>query len=137
MNIIKSNKFWLCVIGALVALLVAIGIWIWWQANRPAPEQEAGLIAVVRLDGRIVAAVDLDKVTEAYTKTFTGASGNTNTVEFDHGQVRVHDATCPDQICVSQGWLAEKSLLPIACLPNSLTIEVSTAQDLGLDTISR
>ncbi len=132
---IKSNKFWVIVIAAVLALcLVAVGIWTWWRNSQP---EEEGLIAVVRLDGRIVAAVDLNKVTENYTQTFSGESGNSNTVEFAPGQVRVHDATCPDQICVSQGWADRTTLLPIACLPNSLIVEVAAAQDLGLDSISR
>lgn len=133
---IKSNKFWVIVIAAILALCVAsIGIWSWWKSSRA--QEEERLIAVVRLDGRIVAAVDLNQVTENYTQTFTGSSGNTNTVEFAPGQVRVHDATCPDQLCVGMGWADRTSLIPIACLPNSLSIEVDTAEDLGLDSISR
>lgn len=131
---IKSNKFWVIVITAILALcVVSIGIWSWWKSSQP----EEGLIAVVRLDGKIVAAVDLNQVTESYTQTFTGTSGNSNTVEFAPGQVRVHDATCPDQLCVGQGWADGSSLLPIACLPNSLIVEVATPQDLGLDSVSR
>lgn len=132
---IKSNKFWVIVIAAILALcLVFIGVWAWWRNSR---SEEERLIAVVRLDGRIVAAVDLNQVKESYTQTFTGSSGNSNTVEFAPGQVRVHDATCPDHICVSQGWADGTSLLPISCLPNSLIITVDTAEDLGLDSISR
>lgn len=133
---IKSNKFWVIVIAAILALCVAsIGIWSWWKSSRA--QEEERLIAVVRLDGRIVAAVDLNQVTENYTQTFTGSSGNTNTVEFAPGQVRVHDATCPDHVCVDMGWADGTSLLPIACYPNNFSIVVNTAEDLGLDSISR
>ena len=132
---LKSNKSWLIIIGAILALCVlAIAFFAYRSSHAP---QEEELIAVIRLDNKIVAAVDLNKVTDTYTQSFTGSSGNTNTVEFAHGQIRVHDATCPDQICVSQGWLQESSILPIACLPNSLIIEVRTANELGLDTMTK
>lgn len=136
MKLLKSSKFWIGVIAVvLVACGVIVGV-LYWQKTHQAPAQE-GPIAVIRLDGKIVAAVDLGKVTESYTQTFEGTSGGSNTVEFAPGQVRVHDATCPDQVCVGQGWADSASLLPIACLPNSLIIEVASAEDLGLDSVTR
>lgn len=136
MKILKSNKFWIGVIAAVLAVCGIVAGVLYWQKTHQAPAEE-GPIAVIRLDGKIVAAVDLGKVTESYTQTFEGASGGSNTVEFAPGQVRVHDATCPDQICVSQGWADGATLLPIACLPNSLIIEVASPEDLGLDSVSR
>ena len=132
----KSNLFW---IGILAVVLLISVAWIGIRYYQRAKQLEAadwGPIATIYLDGRLVDAIDLSKVKETYTLTYEGASGNTNNVEVAPGQIRVHDATCPDQICVGQGWLDQASLIPIACLPNSLMIYVSTPEDLGLDTIA-
>lgn len=132
----KSNLFW---IGILAAVLLISAAWIgfrYYQRVKQLENAVTGPIAVIYLDGRMVDAIDLSKVKESYTLTYEGSSGNTNNVEVAPGQIRVHDATCPDQICVGQGWLDQASLIPIACLPNSLMIYVSTPEDLGLDTIA-
>ena len=132
----KSNLFW---IGILAAVLLISAAWIgirYYQRAKQLENATTGPIAVIYLDGRMVDAIDLGKVKETYTLTYEGESGNTNNVEVAPGMIRVHDATCPDQICVGQGWLDHESLLPIACLPNSLMIYVSTPEDLGLDTIA-
>ena len=132
----KSNLFWLAILGLVLVISAAwIGI-RYYQRAKQVDESTWGPIAVIYLDGRMVDAIDLGKVTESYTLTYEGSSGNTNNVEVAPGQIRVHDATCPDQVCVGMGWLSEASIIPIACLPNSLMIYVSTPQDLGLDTIA-
>ena len=132
----KSNLFWIAILAAVLLISAAwIGI-RYYQRVKAAESAIAGPIAVIRLDGRIVDAIDLGKVTETYTLTYKGSSGNINNVEVAPGMIRVHDATCPDQICVGQGWLDYVSLLPIACMPNSLSITVSTPEDLGLDSIA-
>lgn len=132
----KSNLFW---IGILAAVLLISAAWIglrYYQRAKQLENATWGPIATVYLDGRLVDAIDLSKVKETYTLTYEGSSGLTNHVEVAPGQIRVHDATCPDQICVGMGWLSEASILPISCLPNSLIIYVSTPEDLGLDTIA-
>ena len=39
------------------------------------------------------------------------------------GQVRVSEASCPDQVCVRTG-PTDQTASPIACLPNRLVIQV-------------
>ena len=70
--------------------------------------------------------IPLSAITEAYTKTYEGPAGGSNTVEYTTGDVRVIEASCPDHVCIGQGWLIEDmgSILPIACLPNAMMINV-------------
>lgn len=142
----KSNRFWLILIGiVLILCLIPIVARVTEVRSRPvkaSPEPSSALevvgpVAIIYLDDQVVDIVDLGAITETYTKEFKGQSGNVNTVEYASGQIRVHDATCPDQICVSQGWMDETSILPIACLPNSLIIQVATTEDLGLDSATQ
>ncbi len=120
-----SNRFWIILLAAVLAVSAAVAVYF---AARPTVP---GDTAVIYLDGEQVERVDLSKVTENYTKEYTGSSGLTNKVEFAPGTVRVAEATCPDQICVYQSWV-EAGGLPIACLPNTLIIQVVSAEDVHL-----
>ena len=67
--------------------------------------------------------IRLDTVTGEYTFEITGDAGATNTVCVRRGSIAIVSASCPDQICVHQGFIST-SLLPITCLPNRLVIRV-------------
>lgn len=134
----KSNWFWLILIGLVLALCAA---WIgfrYYQRAQQAANATVGPIAVVRQNGVLVDAIDLGKVEESYTYTYETGDGDHNTVEIANGRIRVIEATCPDHLCIEQGWLDMEYYLGfIACLPNSLVIEIDTPEDLGLDTVTR
>lgn len=122
-----STRFWVILVGVILLLSAAATAYIYLRPTASAP----GDTAVIYLDGEMVEMVDLSTITENYTKDYTGQAGLTNTVEFAPGMVRVQEATCPDQICVYQGWV-EADGLPIACLPNTLIIQVVSAEDAPL-----
>ena len=115
-----STRFWVILLAVVLLGSAAAAAYIYLRPSAP------GDTAVIYLDGAEVDRVDLTKVTENYTKAYTGQAGLTNTVEFAPGQVRVQEATCPDQIWVEAGGL------PIACLPNTLIIQVVSAEDVYL-----
>lgn len=122
-----STWVWVAILAAILAVSAAVTIYLYTKPSAPAP----GDTALVYLDGAPVDVIDLSLVTESYTKEYTGQAGLTNTVEFAPGTVRVQEATCPDQICVYQGWI-EAGGMPIACLPNTLIIQVVAAEDVPL-----
>ncbi len=109
----KSNKFWLVLLGGL--LLVSAGIGLLFAGK-------GGQVAVVTLNGEVIARVDLAKVDDFYNIEAKGRYHNT--IEFDRGRVRVSSADCPDQVCVDTGWIEDGSK-PIVCLPNRLVIEMT------------
>ncbi|MBQ5760502.1 MAG: NusG domain II-containing protein [Clostridia bacterium] len=116
----KSNRFWLMLLGGLLLISAVVG---WMFAGKD------GKTAVVTLDGIVLAEIDLSRVETSYT---IEAEGNChNTIEFDRGRVRVSHADCPDQVCVDTGWI-EDGTVPIVCLPNRLVIEITGEGD-GLD----
>jgi len=49
-----------------------------------------------------------------------------NRVQIAQGKVRMSYADCPGQRCVKQGYT---SSLPIICLPNRVTVEVSDSEN--------
>ena len=62
-------------------------------------------------------------MTDEYTFEVPGENGASNTGCVRPGSIAIISATCPDQICVHQGFIST-SLLPITCLPNRLVIRV-------------
>lgn len=44
-------------------------------------------------------------------------------VEIKDGKVRVIDSTCPDKLCIKQGWISNVGET-IVCLPNRITISI-------------
>ena len=116
----KSNRFWLMLLGGLLLISAVVG---WMFAGKD------GKTAVVTLDGIVLAEVDLSKVEAPYTIEAEGK--HHNTIEFDRGRLRVSYADCPDQVCVRQGWV-DTDMTPIVCLPNGLVIQI-TGGDRELD----
>ena len=79
-------------------------------------------IARISQDGVLLEEIDLERVAKPYSFTL-GDTGGTNTLQVEKGRIRVSEADCPDQICVSQGWI-DHSSVPIICLPHRLMVEI-------------
>lgn len=61
-----------------------------------------------------------------------------NTVVIENNQVKMNDADCPDQYCVSSGTIS-KNGETIVCLPHKLVVEVSVGEssDQEIDAVVR
>ena len=81
------------------------------------------LYADIYQNGELLQTIRLDTVTGEYTFEVLGKDGVSNTVCVRPGSIAIVSASCPDQICVHQGFISS-SLLPITCLPNRLVIQV-------------
>ncbi len=77
--------------------------------------------AEISVDGNVIDTLDLSKDTEI---TVNGYNGGTNRIVIKNGKVHVSEATCPDKICVHQGWV-EHTGENIVCLPNHLIVRVT------------
>jgi len=119
----KNTKL---ILALLVLAVAASGAFL--LLNRGEAEHPT---ARITLDGELVEEIDLDGVTEPYAFTVEGKNGRTNTILVEPGRIRVSAASCPDQICVNQGFIADGTT-PIVCLPNKLMIEILGGGD-GLD----
>lgn len=86
-----------------------------------------GKTARILLDGEVIRTVNLKNVSEPYEFTVTNENGGYNTIRVENGKIAVTEASCPDKICVHQGFI-ENGSVPIVCLPNKLSV-VITADD--------
>ncbi len=123
----KSNRFWALVLGGV---LLAAGAACLWLMYRPA----AGTVAKVYQNGVCIRTIDLSAVTEGYTFTVTGERGAQNVVAVEPGRIRVESASCPDQVCVHQGWVSDGAA-PLVCLPNGLVIQLEGGGEDAPDTV--
>lgn len=112
------------VLLAAVLLVTAIlcGVLIYAVSHSSTGNGQA-LYADIYQSGELLQTIRLDTVTDEYTFEVPGENGASNTVCVRPGSIAIVSASCPDQICVHQGFI-NSSLLPITCLPNRLVIRV-------------
>lgn len=120
----KSTKYWLIIIGLILAVSCLIAYIV---------SQNDGRTAVITQNGKVLYTIGLDDVDDPYTIEIKGKY--TNTIRVEHGRVRVESADCPDQICAKHGWITEGGS-PIVCLPNGLVIEIKGGSSAA-DTVTR
>ncbi len=120
----KSTKFWVALIAALLAVCLAAAFLL---------KGGGGVSAAVYQDGELLQTIDLSRVEKRYTFTVEGPAGS-NTVEVERGRIRILRADCLDQICVHQGWISGGAV-PIVCLPNRLVIQIGGGEE-GIDGVA-
>ena len=123
----KSNKLWIVVFATLLLIAGLLSVFIF---NRRA----TGVVANIYQDGICIKSVDLSLVTESYTLQISGAV--VNTISIEPGRICVSSATCPDQVCVHQGYISN-SIVPIVCLPNALVIQIENTPAEDIDAITQ
>ena len=79
-------------------------------------------MARITRDGILLEEIDLSRVDEPYSIALEDGSG-LNTVLVEPGRIRISEADCPDQVCVSQGWISGGAV-PIVCLPHRLMVKI-------------
>ena len=85
-------------------------------------------------NGEVIRIVDLQNVPTPYEFEVISPDGGYNTVRVEYGKIGIVHASCPDQICVKQGFIAN-GVLPVVCLPNRLSV-VITDDSNDLDAVT-
>jgi hypothetical protein len=122
-NMIKKNDFIL--IGVVLVLGLAVIVYL----NLT---KEEGSKVVITIDGEVYDTLYLK---EDSTYTVKGKDGAYNTFEVKDGYVDMLDASCPDKICVSHSNIHYNNET-IVCLPNKVVLEITGAEENGVDAIS-
>ena len=110
----------------LVTALLLAGLAVSFIASRP----ERGRLAVVRLDGRRVAALPLDT---PISLDVEGPLGVTRVV-VEEGQVRITDSPCPNKYCIHAG-PASRAGEVILCVPNRVSVRVEGGGNGDVDGV--
>lgn len=128
---LRRGDLFLAMFLTLVFLLSLIyPVWHWLQSDAP-------LTAQISQNGVVIERIDLSLVKQAYEFTVWDAAGKDyNTIEVDHGRIRVKAANCAEQIDVKAGWLQKLGDMAV-CLPHRLVIELKSTGDPAVDSIVR
>ena len=89
--------------------------------------REQGAYVVVMVQNEEIARFSLD-VDGTYD-----INGGTNTIEIKDGRVRMLEASCPNHLCIHQGWIRLEGQ-SIVCLPNKVIVTVRGTGD-GFDFV--
>lgn len=83
-----------------------------------------GGYAVVKLNGRVMRTISLDK-DGLYGFAFDNGY---NKIEVRDGKVRVFEADCPNQDCVNKGYI-DRNGESIICLPHKFEVTIKSKDD--------
>lgn len=113
-------------------LLTALAC-ILWIVLFPSQGQSPGgsfPTACIYQDGILVKSIPLEPLASPYTFTVTGDNGCFNEITVKEGGIGVTAASCPDKLCMRQGFI-KTPLLPVTCLPNRLVIQIEDMETGG------
>ncbi len=82
-----------------------------------------GTEVIIELDGKPYAKYNFNEITSRKFIEIKTEYGY-NKVEIDNNRVRIVEASCSDQLCVSSGWI-EKNNQMVVCLPNRLVVKIA------------
>ena len=128
----RSTKFWVLTILLILAAASVLSLFIMNSSNLSGTKDS--VVAKIYLNGECIHSIDLSVVETEYTMQIEGILVNTITV--GRGCICISDATCPDHICVRQGWI-KNGIVPIVCLPNNVVIQIEGAAKTDIDAIVR
>ena len=133
MNVSMNDRKKAAILAAVLLIIAVLcGIRIYAVSHRSTESGQA-LYADLYQNGELLQTIRLDTVIGEYTFDVPGENDATNTVCVRPGSIAIVSASCPDQICVHQGFIST-SLLPITCLPNRLVIRVREEAAIPDDT---
>jgi len=94
--------------------------------------QHQGEIAVIKLDGKMVATSSLKK---NQSFKIMGPVGETR-IEIKDSKIRVQTSDCPQKICVKTGWI-DRPFQLIVCVPNKIVISIEGEKRDYFDVITQ
>ena len=119
-----SNKFWIALTGGFLLLSSIAAL-----ALGRVPAKYAQLYQ----DGVFITAFELSDYDESFFYEVKNDAG-TNLIQIEHGHICIAEASCPDGLCVRQGWVSS-GVTPIVCLPHGLVITLDNRANPDIDAI--
>lgn len=116
----KKYGLYAAVTGGIIAVCAIVSII--FIIHKLENADTASLVADIYQNGSLIKSLELDSCGDL-TFTVSGDNGCYNIIEVHDGKIGITSASCPDKICVNQGFI-DSPLLPVTCLPNNVVITV-------------
>ena len=113
-----------------VILIVLLSLALISQRLLHAQREPAG-VAVISVSGKVVGKMRLDIDGISKNQGMLGPFSLT----CEKGAVRMLTSTCDDEFCIRQGAIRMAGQ-SIVCLPNQVTVALSSAADGGMDAVA-
>lgn len=121
----KKHRLYAAITGGIILVFAIVSIIL--IIHKPEKADASSLVADIYQDGSLIRSLRLDSCGDL-TLTVSGDNGCYNIIEVREGKIGITSASCPDKICVSQGFI-NSPLLPITCLPNNVVITVHESKN--------
>lgn len=115
----------------LIIVFLSAAAIMWIFVNRPHGDAGEGE-AVIYKNGEVFDTVSLS---EEKTVVIEDGNGNRNVIRIEGGQVKMIEASCPDQLCVNTR-PAKRNGESIICLPNRVAVEIRSTVKSDIDGVS-
>lgn len=103
----------------IVLILVAsLGLSLYFLLGTP---KGLGEEVIVEVGGEVVKTITLPQ--ENFEWNYLADDGDHNLIQIKGHQVRIVEASCPDQVCTNEGWKSKPGST-IVCLPHKLIVKV-------------
>ena len=112
-----NKKTVLLCTGLLLVVIVSAAVILLTGGDAQHP------VAVISQNGVILHEIDLTNIKEPELINISNTDGGENIVRIEAGRVCMEQASCPDQVCVKQGYI-KNGALPITCLPNKVIVTI-------------
>ena len=115
----KKKEIKILIYIVLIAAIALVGykIYVKYQAENV----DSGVKVQITHNGTVVKVFD-PSVDAVYH--VEGDYGGLD-VEVKDGKWHVTNEECPNHICSQTGWVSTEDFLPIVCLPNNVTVQIS------------
>ena len=115
---------------ALILIILALSTVI-LLVTRSRKDQGAYVVVMVRNEEVARYSMAINGIYDIYDNN--GNNAKINTIEIKDGRVRMLEASCPNHLCIRQGWIRFEGQ-SIVCLPNKVTVIVRGTDD-GFDFV--
>jgi len=120
----------------LILFLIFALILSVFQAAPYILNRQTAYTAYVYKDGSLIHTFPLNEIDSPKQYVIKTSQQDYNIIEIVPGAIRILEATCPDNLCVNQGYISN-SLVPITCLPHHLVIELKADDEpIAADAIA-
>lgn len=133
----NTNKYKIyggIILGIIFVLAIVSICMLMRTSHKNSDSYISGTVAEIYQNGELYQTLNLDTCGDI-NFTIYGDDGCFNTIQVQNGYIGITSASCPDKLCVHQGYI-NTSLLPITCLPNRIVIVVNGYDDSDTDIIT-